>query len=96
MERKNLNEEVAWKKLGRLYEKLQHSLILKDLFVEDPERFQKYWFVKKINKYIYLYSITILSIYSKTLNTPDGEMLFDFSKNLVNKKVLDTLFLLVR
>lgn len=48
MERKNLNEEVAWKKLGRLYEKLQHSLILKDLFVEDPDRFQKYWFVKKI------------------------------------------------
>lgn len=33
--------------------------------------------------------------YNEKLNTPDGEILFDYSKNLVDEQVLKTLFDLV-
>lgn len=34
--------------------------------------------------------------YKRTYQTPDGEMLFDFSKNLVNDQVMNGLFQLVK
>ena len=35
------------------------------------------------------------SRYSHRLQTPDGEMLFDFSKNLINEEILNSLIRLV-
>jgi glucose-6-phosphate isomerase len=36
------------------------------------------------------------SKYSHTLQTPDGEILFDFSKNLITEEILKTLLELVK
>ena len=43
MERINLNEEVSWKKLKRLYDRYKDEFVLKDLFAKDAQRFTKYW-----------------------------------------------------
>jgi glucose-6-phosphate isomerase len=43
MERKDLTEESSWRKLKRLYDRCNESLVLKDLFADDPQRFSKFW-----------------------------------------------------
>lgn len=73
--RKNLTDEDSWKSLKALHEKHAATLKMRELFANDPERFNKY---------------------KKTLQTPDGEMLFDFSKNLINEEIMKSLYQLCR
>jgi hypothetical protein len=40
--------------------------------------------------------IEILLYLRKTLQTPDGEILFDFSKNLIDEEILASLYKLVK
>lgn len=68
--RKPLTEEASWKKLEQLYQSAGKSLNMRNLFAQDPKRFDKY---------------------AHRLQTPDGEMLFDFSKNLINEDILKAL-----
>lgn len=39
--------------------------------------------------------LSLLSLHSTTLQTEEGDILLDFSKNLINQEVLDMLLLLV-
>jgi glucose-6-phosphate isomerase len=68
----------AWKKLQELHGSAKSKLVLKDLFAQDPERFNKF-------------SAEYTSSYG-----PDVTFLLDYSKNLINKDVLDTLLTLAK
>ena len=70
-----LTQTTAWKNLKTLYDKIGHNLSLRQLFADDPKRFEKY---------------------SLEISTPDGPLLFDYSKNLVNEEILNELFSLCR
>lgn len=72
--KKNLKEEKSWENLQVLYNKLGHTLNMKQLFAEDNSRFDKF---------------------SHRLNTSDGDILFDFSKNIINDEILNALLELV-
>ncbi|XP_042908688.1 glucose-6-phosphate isomerase [Parasteatoda tepidariorum] len=66
-----LTETEAYKLLKGYFDNNKKTLILKDLFAADPDRFNKY---------------------SLTLLTPaPGEILLDFSKNLIDDKVFKLL-----
>ena len=73
-QRKQLTEENTWKNLESLYSKYGSKLVMKELFAQDSQRFNKY---------------------SHKLDTPDGEILFDFSKNIINEEILNGLIELV-
>lgn len=73
-----LSDYPAWKKLQQLYDTGRSKLILRDLFAQDPDRFNKF---------------------SRTYTSADGPdvtFLLDFSKNLIDQKIFDTLLELVR
>jgi glucose-6-phosphate isomerase len=72
--RRPLTEEAAWQKLQGLYNAQSSTLNMRNLFAQDPSRFNKY---------------------SHRLQTPDGEILFDFSKNLITEEILSSLLELV-
>jgi glucose-6-phosphate isomerase len=61
----------AWKALNAHYNNHMRSMLLRNLFEQDPDRFRKF------------------SIQS-------GELLFDYSKNIITTETLDTLFQLAR
>ncbi|KAG8960274.1 glucose-6-phosphate isomerase [Tulasnella sp. 419] len=69
---------AAWKKLQQLYDSQKSSLVLKDLFANDPDRFKQF-----SREYV-------------SPTDPSTTFLLDFSKNLINDDVLNTLFDLVR
>lgn len=51
---------------------------------------------KKLNmRELFAQDADRFSKYSHLLTTPDGEILFDFSKNLINQEILDALLQLV-
>lgn len=70
-----LTQTTAWKNLKALYDKIGHNLNLRQVFADDPKRFEKY---------------------SLEISTPDGPLLFDYSKNLINEEILHELFSLCR
>ncbi|KAI5121437.1 hypothetical protein M0805_006198 [Coniferiporia weirii] len=72
------SEYPAWKKLQQIYDEQHSTLILKDLFAQDPDRFAN--FSKEYT----------------SQDKPATTFLLDYSKNLVTKPVLSTLFELVR
>ena len=43
-----------------------------------------------------MYFFSILKKFSQRLSTPDGEILFDFSKNIINQEIMHALFKLAR
>lgn len=71
----SLTEKTAWKNLKQFYDSFGSNLHLRQLFFEDPKRFERY---------------------SLEINTPDGPILFDYSKNLINDFILKDLFSLCR
>ena len=70
-----LTQTTAWKNLKELYATVGVNLNLRQLFADDPQRFQQY---------------------SLQISTPDGPLLFDYSKNLINQDILKELFALFR
>ncbi|GJJ10488.1 phosphatidylinositolN-acetylglucosaminyltransferase subunit gpi1 [Clathrus columnatus] len=71
----------AWKKLQTLYDSTHKSLNLRELFDSDPKRFEKY------------HRIWTPSSDSSKQNT---SILLDFSKNLINEQIFETLLELAR
>lgn len=66
-----LNESSEYKALKSYYDEHKNSLVMKDMFKNDPERFNKF---------------------SILLKTPkEGEILVDYSKNLINEEVMKLL-----
>lgn len=61
-----LTQSAAWKKLEELFAEINHAH-MRDMFAEDPERFEK--FSLKLN-----------------------DILFDYSKNIINSETMDHLF----
>ena len=96
--RNPLTSEASWSHLKDLYAKHGTSLNMRQLFNEDKNRFDDYKLVfflfffyfnrKKINFFF-------VASNSKRLATPDGEILFDFSKNLINQEIMHALLKLV-
>jgi len=56
----------AWNKLQQYHKDSASTIVVKDLFRNDPRRFSKF---------------------SHTFNGIDGDILFDFSKNLIDDNV---------
>lgn len=77
----NWSEYPAWKKLQALYDSTHKSLNLRELFDSDPKRFEKYH-----------------RIWTPPAGSPDpGTSIFlDFSKNLINEEIYNTLFELAK
>lgn len=66
-----LNESPEYKTLKAYYDEHKNSLVMKNMFKNDPERFNKF---------------------SILLKTPkDGEILVDYSKNLINEEIFKLL-----
>lgn len=70
-----LSDAGHYKKLQNYYDTHKKSLVLKELFAADPDRFKKY---------------------SLLLPTDNGEILLDFSKNLINEEIFNLLLNLAR
>lgn len=70
------SEYTAWKKLQALYDSSHKSLVLRELFASDPKRFEKYH-----------------RLWTPPPDSPDpnASILLDFSKNLINEEVYNTL-----
>lgn len=70
------SEYTAWKKLQTLYDSSNKSLVLRELFASDPKRFEKYH-----------------RLWTPPSDSPDPNtsILLDFSKNLINEEVFNTL-----
>ena len=94
-----LGDEKSWKNLKDLHARVGSKVTMRELFAQDPERFAKYtytfcirikssllWFFKRF---------IFLKKYSRKLQTPDGEILFDFSKNIINDDIWQGLLTLV-
>lgn len=71
----NLLNKTAWKNLKEFHRIQGNELNLRQLFAQDPKRFERY---------------------SLKIETPDGLMLFDYSKNLITDDILKELFALCR
>ncbi|KAL3998604.1 Glucose-6-phosphate isomerase [Acanthocheilonema viteae] len=67
----SLLKDPAFIQLQQHFESECKYLKMVDLFVQDPERFQKF---------------------SLTMDTPDGPILFDYSKNIINEETMKKLF----
>lgn len=72
--RAHLSQEPTYANLQSLFAKYGSSINMRQMFTEDPKRFETF---------------------SHRLQTPDGEILFDFSKNLINQEILNGLIELV-
>ncbi|KAF5335461.1 hypothetical protein D9611_012157 [Ephemerocybe angulata] len=75
---------AAWQKLQEIYDTQHSSLILKDLFAQDPARF---------SKFSRTYTASTPSV---DASSPETSIFLDFSKNLITEPILATLFDLVR
>jgi len=78
MSGKLASEYSAWQKLQQLYDTQSSKLVLRELFDQDPERFNKF---------------------HKEYTSPHDSattFLLDYSKNLINEEVLETLLSLAK
>jgi glucose-6-phosphate isomerase len=73
-------EYPSWKKLSQLHSSKQSTLVLKDLFAQDPKRFETY---SKAYK-------------ASTEKGEDVEIFLDYSKNLLDEEVWKALLSLAK
>ncbi|TWW76107.1 Glucose-6-phosphate isomerase [Takifugu flavidus] len=93
-----LSNDPEYRKLKQWYKANAGSLNMRDMFAAEPDRFSRFSHsqLDLVKPPTHHDRDDRVVVSGTTLQTEEGDILLDFSKNLINQEVLDMLLLLAR